>query len=402
MRTVFALAAAAGVAIATAAPMLRTTRSDWEILPSFQAAVAFGISFTSELTGSIAGGDNGLGAAVWLTQDGGSQFATSAVPDTALMYMAVAREAENAVASGFFLPSHSSDGARSFEISMSGGGPVQSIAALGEGGFAITGATTTFNGVAISRDGGVTFPSVFEDVFNDEGATPARYGAFPSTTTWFVTGGSWPSNENTKENKQAGVHWLSERVKITHPTLANANQTYSTTFQEAKQASADPGHVNEYYGSIARTTDGGATWQTVYTNRGSFYFNEISCFNENECVAVGEASSGPDPGARVYATHDGGESWEVVVFEQGENVMAVEALATGQAWVATSRFDISTFGFVTTFWTSEDFGRTFAPTQSLDGFNVLGLSMLANGRAGFAAGMLNNQQCAVAAWRAAQ
>ena len=46
---------------------------------------------------------------------------------------------------------------------------MQSIAALGEGGFAITGATTTFNGVAISRDGGVTFPSVFEDVFNDEG-----------------------------------------------------------------------------------------------------------------------------------------------------------------------------------------------------------------------------------------
>jgi len=122
------------------------------------------------------------------------------------MYLAVAREAEEAVGTGFFIPSHSTDGARSFETSESGSGPAQCVEGLGGGRFAITGSTAAFNGVAMSRDGGRTFPEVYDGVFGD--STPARYGAFSTardgSETWYVAGGSWPSNENSASNGALG------------------------------------------------------------------------------------------------------------------------------------------------------------------------------------------------------
>ena len=36
----------------------------------------------------------------------------------------------------------------------------------------------------------------------------------------------------------------------------------------------------------------------------SFYFNQIDCGSERTCCAAGEASSGPEPGIRIYCTTD--------------------------------------------------------------------------------------------------
>jgi len=187
-------------------------------------------------------------------------------------------------------------------------------------------------------------------------------------------------------------------LKLTHPTAANANNTYAMSKLRVADVPAEK--ADEYYGSIAKSTDGGETWRTVYTERGEFYFNEISCQpvpgGADSCVAVGEASAGPNPGARVYHSGDGGLTWTQVFFAQGVNVMAVQVLANGEAWFATSRFQFDPFGFVSTFYYSTNYGASFTATQELSGFNVFGLSILPNGRAGFAAGMTNDQQCAIA------
>jgi photosystem II stability/assembly factor-like uncharacterized protein len=36
-----------------------------------------------------------------------------------------------------------------------------------------------------------------------------------------------------------------------------------------------------YHAAIAKTTDGGKTWNTVFYDEGNFYFNGISCPSEN-------------------------------------------------------------------------------------------------------------------------
>ena len=186
----------------------------------------------------VSGAQDGFGAAIWQTVDGGNSFQTSTIPDTALMFLDVSRREQEAVATGVFLPSHSSDGARSFTTSLSGSGGSQSVEPIAgtEGGFAITGGT---NQLAITRDGGATFPTLINDVFTD--GTPPRYGAFPSATTWYVTGGSWPSNQNSKENLQKGTKWMAEHLKMTVPTPQNESQVYGVSL-EARPRSPLDGH----------------------------------------------------------------------------------------------------------------------------------------------------------------
>ena len=60
-----------------------------------------------------------------------------------------------------------------------------------------------------------------------------------------------------------------------------------------------------------QTTDGGSTWNTVFTDKGNFYFNGIDCQPSNPlaCCAVGESDDGAAPGARIHCTFDGGKSW---------------------------------------------------------------------------------------------
>lgn len=64
-----------------------------------------------------------------------------------------------------------------------------------------------------------------------------------------------------------------------------------------------------YAAEIAKTTDGGRTWTTQFSNNGSFYFNEIDCFGTELCCAAGESAGSATPGVRIYCTSDGGSSW---------------------------------------------------------------------------------------------
>jgi hypothetical protein len=51
------------------------------------------------------------------------------------------------------------------------------------------------SGAGISVDGGKTFKT-----YNAQLTTDARYGAFPSDSTWYIAAGNWPS-DNAKPSK---------------------------------------------------------------------------------------------------------------------------------------------------------------------------------------------------------
>jgi photosystem II stability/assembly factor-like uncharacterized protein len=138
------------------------------------------------------------------------------------------------------------------------------------GSFFLKTTNTHANGVAVSQDSGKSW-NVFDIGLNSTSYV-ARYGAFPTTETWFVSSGSWPYDAS--EKLAATTHRLSARVHL---------KAQGADFKAAKA-----GSVTGYPGAISKTTDGGATWTKVYDSEGGAYFNEINCFDVNSCIAVAE------------------------------------------------------------------------------------------------------------------
>ena len=74
------------------------------------------------------------------------------------------------------------------------------------------------------------------------------------------------------------------------------------------------GTDNGYAAQIARTTDAGLTWQTVFSNFDAYYFNGIECASAQDCCAVAEDAGPPynnasDVGTYIFCTTDGGNTW---------------------------------------------------------------------------------------------
>ena len=102
---------------------------------------------------------------------------------------------------------------------------------------------------------------------------PARYAAFPTDTTWYVTAGAWPSNAADTFEKRYGhtsklAKELSEMVQLRENTATG--KFFVATLTE-DDFGGNVGNVSEYTGAIAKTTDGGKTWENVYEHDGEFY-----------------------------------------------------------------------------------------------------------------------------------
>jgi len=80
----------------------------------------------------------------------------------------------------------------------------QSAELVGGGGFGLTGQFGKIGGVAISKDG-ETYKK-FDAGFPAE--YPARYGAFPTADTWYVAGGSFPTNNSMPADTRIISHFM--------------------------------------------------------------------------------------------------------------------------------------------------------------------------------------------------
>lgn len=202
-----------------------------------------------------------------------------------------------------------------------------------------------------------------------EDAHYVRYGDYPSTTTWYITEGIWAGTDpapavHISPDLATGFE-LSSRIHIgkVDPAARKAK----------KQAGADLGYVANIY----KTSDGGSTFEKVFSSKATdtFYFNTISCGSETTCVAVAEGEL-EDPSSRkisyttfAYQTSDGGKTW-TKVFDGGDaymSLMSVKMISETEGWMGPSGLlpGSSTIA-VTDFMYTSDGGLNWTLAQTVE------------------------------------
>lgn len=137
---------------------------------------------------------------------------------------------------------------------------------------------------------------------------------------------------------------------------------------------------------IAKTTNGGQTWEKVFEENNSFYFNAIDCASVDVCMAVAEgtAGKGGKGGARVLKTSNGGSSWEeVLVFGEfsGGSALDIKMLSETEAWAGTSD-GTSMLNAGVSYSHTTDGGATWTTSPKLANIGaVTAMSFLDNGNA---------------------
>jgi hypothetical protein len=250
--------------------------------PGDVASACTGVGAASDTTAFVAAGSNGVGAEVLKTADSGKTFNSEAAPGAFLLLDAGSNSPTSAVVNGLFGAHYTTDG-KTFQAAKGGGGEGQSVEGFGKNSYGIVGAFGG-NGVAVSTDGGATFTAHSASSALDN-QHPARYGAYPSDTTWYVSAGAWPTNPNSMSDEESLLlHHLNERVQIRKDR--KTGEIYHK-YLELDQLGS-PNNITQYTSAIAKTTDGGKTFTKVFEQDGSFYFNGIHCSSEDHCIAVAE------------------------------------------------------------------------------------------------------------------
>jgi len=245
----------------------------------------------------------------------------------------------------------------------------QAMYSLGGGKFAYVGTYNANQGVAVSTNGGVSFKGLW--LPKNFSAAPVRYGAFPTDEVMYVTGGSWPSQDN---GQVSGMHDISARVRYNR-------KTGKTEHRAAPVVGAED---DGYSAMIAKSTDGGATWEKQYENiGGEFYFNGISCASATVCMAVAEGATG----AHVFKTEDGGKTWnDVYVYGSttGGSAMDVKMLSETEAWVGFS-YAVSSLNSGAAMGHTTDGGKTWEISPTLSGVGAVTQMSFVDSNTAFAA-----------------
>lgn len=246
MKVAFTLALLVAVAAAQA-PSWKIWDNDLDL------TTCLGVAFTTPLHGYTAGGANGAGDEIFVTEDGGKTFdLASAKFGTDLLLLDMAAAGKSAVVSGVVGEIYTIDNGKSFQPSVGGGVSQNCRAIPGTDGLSYGCAGTfgfgKFNGVAISNDGGVTFSAINASALTTE----PRYAAFPSKSTWYIAAGDFPAppppppaanGRPTRPRKSVFQDPQTERFAV----RANRSDVHVTSVADG------------YDAQIIKTTDGGKT-----------------------------------------------------------------------------------------------------------------------------------------------
>jgi len=261
----------------------------------------------------------------------------------------------------------------------------------------VTGQYGKIEGVGISTDGGALFKT-----YDAKLTTEARYGAFPATNTWYVAAGEWPSSGDD----DATPTGTNGRVSIPKRLRKSALQRPDGHFPRSLAEVAPPAPACCYKAQITGTTDGGATFTTLFNSTGEFYFNSIDCSpsTPTKCCAVGEGfTDGTSCGSRIHCTQDGGSTWSRTYWSPCTSsaqysLMELRYVSDTEVWAVGS--ELNSLFASAQFLHSLDGGQTWAQdsTKPLQGFTPLGLSVLPDGTAFAALDNTITQESAIAVY----
>ena len=278
-------------------------------------------------------GENGKGCG-YLTSDNGCETSKKYVPSGGALNMDIAIDSENfgvmvGISKIYVKESGSTEfvatgsqircSAQSVSRFLSGPGKI------GVPGY-VTDSEGAKNGVAVTLDSGKTWLGY--DTGRNSSLYPSRYAAFPTDTTWFVSAGTWPMTEEEEEKVSQGHRRYSSRF------TAQANENKGSPLHKLHTNSKKlKSEGSGYYGSVMKTTDGGKTWSEVLNTQEEYYFNAISCSDENNCVTVAESGET----AVGYRTTDGGATWTMVLTPEmagtGLSMMAAFSVSPDEYWL---------------------------------------------------------------------
>lgn len=216
----------------------------------------------------------------------------------------------------------------------------------------------------------------------------ARYGAFPTNKTWYVTAGTFPQQQwpapspsdldSVRINKHVRVNQRSQGA------------SFATSESTAKLAAPNG---NGFSAAIAKTSDGGKTWTSVYQDTTSqIYPNAINCWTESHYIAVLEGGS-----SRIIVTRDGGKTWNVTQHDPDphSSLFAVKMLSDTEAWVAGGHPHAPNFeGHL---FHTLDGGSTWTKEVKAGAYFV-SMDML-SADSGYAVALTNHQPAGVQLWR---
>lgn len=386
---------------AAAAPVV--AQNAWSLVAQNVATEATGIAVNPDgKTAFMAAGSNGSGSNVLKSTDGGATWGPSTDP-TELLLLDVTSFGTNVLAAATFSELFSNDTGSTFYNSagqvastaqcvrnlMSNGQPI---------GFGIVGDFGLFNpteGVAISTDGGATFTSSNAAPL----MTEARYGAFVSPTTWYVSAGQWPESNNDQPSDQppttgtgtgtgtgsapAAVAVQSKAITSRMSVHYNSQEkTFSREMKKPVLGGARPLNAvggralqapsnTSYAAQLVKTTDGGNTWTSqYYAVNGIGYFNGIDCLDEDSCCVAAECDGPPCNtaiAASILCTTNGGSTWNMnyATNVTGASLLDLRVAGPSSYW-AVGGVEGET-GSAAVFLYSGDSGATWSVDSVLDG-----------------------------------
>jgi len=321
----FALAALPVVSAFADAP-------EWKVIQKGFSAITIGIGFKNDKIGWTSFTDGASLPSIVKTTDGGATW-NKVKNQTGVHFLTTGLAAKKGgvashVASVGALESDmwSVDG-ETFVQSL--GAPFASQDAKFEGGkLWIAGP----NGPCSSTTGGAIYKCIKVPLENPK---TGRYVSSPSENVIYFTAGSWPSSDPSSKIVSRGAEEHRQLTRMLK--LVNNKETGASRYEFTVDASANDD--TSYVGELWKSSDGGATWKSLLSNTGDFYFNDVHCADETHCIAVAEGfaqDGSSDPGARIFLTSDG-ETFNEVHRENTtgmESLMAARMISTTEYWAA--------------------------------------------------------------------
>lgn len=190
-----------------------------------------------------------------------------------------------------------------------------------------------------STNGGQNFTTVNINAPLITEDTQLRYASIPSPNVWYISGGTWPNTNNNEDfifsplNRKPSTtsFALSSRVAVTRcPKTGNVARKVRKIHQKRIAAPPAPQATSAtgYSAQIFKTADGGKSFTSVYSSTTNFYFNAIDCLDVNVCYAVGEGFDA-NAGVHIFATKDGGNSWNEVYFLASTSEWSYSLMSVG-------------------------------------------------------------------------